>query len=163
MNVIQKPQLISQIIERLKKEVQMMTLAAQAAHEAATHEESKSEDQHDTRGLEASYLAGAQASRAEELSRTIQMLKELRVPKFDEESPIAPGALISVEVDERESLYFLIPEGAAGITLESAGHKVQVITTRSPIGEALLGRTAGEFAEVETGKKTLEMDILSVF
>ncbi|NBU22139.1 hypothetical protein EBS43_12140, partial [bacterium] len=62
--LIQKSQILASIVQKLNHELQTIELSAQAALEAATHEESKAEDQHDTRGLEASYLARAQASRA---------------------------------------------------------------------------------------------------
>ena len=59
-----KQAIIDRLVEKLQSEAEALVRAAQAAHEAATHEESRAEDHHDTRGLEASYLAGAQAQRA---------------------------------------------------------------------------------------------------
>jgi hypothetical protein len=49
--------------EKVRQELQAVEEAALASHHAATHEESRSEDKHDTRSIEAGYLAGAQAQR----------------------------------------------------------------------------------------------------
>ncbi len=56
--------------------------AALATYEAATHEESKPENEYDTRGLEASYLAGAQAKRTAEIEELLIILKHLDVKKI---------------------------------------------------------------------------------
>src|SRR5581483_11142644 len=58
-----KRRLVETVQQHLAEELATLMQAAKAAHEAATHEESKAEDQHDTRGLEASYLAGSGAAR----------------------------------------------------------------------------------------------------
>ena len=57
-----KQKLIEAILLELESELSVLADAAKAAHLAATHEESVAEDPHDTRGVEASYLAGAQAN-----------------------------------------------------------------------------------------------------
>ena len=58
-----KRDLLNLFANKIAEDLLVMTKAALAAHEAATHSESKAEDQYDTRGLEASYLAGAQSKR----------------------------------------------------------------------------------------------------
>ena len=66
-----KKQIIKSFEEQIAQALSVMTQAALHAHEAATHGESKAEDQYDTRGLEASYLAGAQSRRAMELEEAL--------------------------------------------------------------------------------------------
>ena len=46
------------------------------------------------------------------------------------------------------------------VTYESKA--IQVLTPKSPLGEALLGSRAGDTVLVEKGKSTLEYEILSV-
>src|SRR5690606_41710128 len=53
-------------ILKLREDANAMLAAAQATREDATHEDNKAENKYDTRGLEASYLAEAQARQAEE-------------------------------------------------------------------------------------------------
>src|SRR4051812_3963394 len=74
-NAVSKARVVALVVERLMAERESLVSAARAAHEAATHAESKPEDQYDTRGLEASYLAAAQARRVEEIDRAIQVFR----------------------------------------------------------------------------------------
>ena len=74
-----KQKILAKLREKLEAEMQVMISAALIAREDATHEESKAEDKYDTRGLEASYLAGAQAKRAAELQRIIHSLQNLEI------------------------------------------------------------------------------------
>lgn len=51
-----KSLLRQQVLERLAEDLLRVEQAAQAAHEAATHEENIAENKYDTLGLEAAYL-----------------------------------------------------------------------------------------------------------
>ncbi|MGZ3689303.1 MAG: GreA/GreB family elongation factor [Bdellovibrionota bacterium] len=132
-----KAEVVARIIERLEAELQTLLSAARAAHEAATHEESKPEDQYDTRGLEASYLAHAQSLRAEEIQRAIAYFKSSHELQ-----------LLTVESDGRQSTY-LVARAGGGISVNAGGKSVSVITPDSPLGSELTGRKAGDEFEVE--------------
>ena len=153
---------IEAIIRRLEVELSATEAAARVAHEAATHAESKPEDQYDTRGLEASYLAGAQAKRADELARTLYMYRQLLAEVDRPPSPtIAPGSLIELKLGNKNSFYYLVLEGG-GMTVEADGRSVQVITPKAPLGEALLGRRAGDEIEVEIQGSIREYEVIHV-
>src|SRR4051812_31376659 len=93
-----KRRLVETIQTHLAEELATLMQAAKAAHEAATHEESRAEDAHDTRGLEASYLAGAQAQRAAELQSQLMMWKFLPLRDFGGPDDVAcPAALVELE------------------------------------------------------------------
>lgn len=158
---MEKKKLVERILEHLHSEMETLTRAVDAAREAATHEESKAEDQHDTRGLEASYLAGAQASRVGELKQMISRFKFLTLREFRAGDPISEGALVEVEWKGRKSHYFLVSQGG-GISVQWEGKTIQVITPRAPLGEALQGRRAGEAVEVESQGSSREYEIISV-
>ena len=143
-----KHKLVASILKQLNEELEIVTRSAESAREAATHSESKAEDHHDTRGLEASYLAGAQASRAAELQRMITIYKFLYFPEFNPGDLIGPGALVQLELSGHHSFYFLVPQGG-GLTLQMDGKPIRVITPMAPLGEALLGRTVGDTVEIE--------------
>jgi transcription elongation GreA/GreB family factor len=161
LKTVSKQKLIESLVAQLTAELEAMTQAARAAHEAATHEESRAEDQHDTRGLEASYLAGAQAARASELAQTIAYYRALPVAEWGESRPVAPGALVELELGERRTLYFLVAQGG-GLTVNVDGARIQVITPRAPLGEALLGRVLGEPVEVEAQGQLREYVLVGV-
>ncbi len=155
---ISKRRIIDEIIARLSRELEAMSSAARAAHEAVTHEESKAEDAHDTRGLEASYLAGAQAQRASELAQQISYYRSLDARELAPGEPAAAGALVELGAGGRRLVYFLVAQGG-GLTLQLDGERIQVITPRAPLGEALVGRSAGETIEVETQGQTREYEL----
>jgi transcription elongation GreA/GreB family factor len=156
-----KKELIRLIVKTLNQELESLASSAKAAHEAATHEESKAEDAHDTRGLEASYLAGAQMARIEALRKTISILQHSEFKDIQPGGAIESGALIELESGGKRSLCFLVSQGG-GISLPFQGKSVQVITPQSPLGEALLGRSVGEEVEVEAQKGIREYEIIKV-
>ncbi len=153
-----KKKILAAFIAQFEREIETLTAAAKAAHEAATHEESKAEDSHDTRGIEASYLAGAQAARAAELR---QVILEYRSLANDAEKPmrtVAAGAVVKIQPVESEDeprpkgaplLAFVAVRGG-GTTVEVDGRTFSVFTPTSPIGEAILGASAGEVVAIES-------------
>jgi len=159
---IEKSELIEHILAHLSQEVASLERSAQAAHEAATHEESKAEDHHDTRGLEASYLAGAQAARVAELQAIISNFQFSKPRNFSPSDPIAAGALVELDCEGKRTWVFLVVQGG-GLTLKLGGSRiVQVITPQAPLGDALLGKRAGEAVEVEGQKQSREYEVVSV-
>lgn len=158
---MEKRKVIDAILAELQRELESLTAAAKAAREAATHEESKPEDQYDTRGLEASYLAGAQAERALQIQKLISQFRLMSPLEAAAGASIGPGMLVELESDGRKSLYFLAPQGG-GLSVRIAGRPIQVLTPQAPLGEALLGRRAGDSVEVEVQGSEREYIIASV-
>ena len=156
-----KQELVKRVIEKLEAERRSLAEAALNTYEAATHEESHAEDQYDTRGLEASYLAGAQAKRVAEIDQFILSLRFLESKAFGKEDAISATALVELDHDGKATWCFLLPKGG-GMSGEFEGHQVQIVTPKSPMGEALVGRHAGDLALVDTGKETREYEIVSV-
>jgi transcription elongation GreA/GreB family factor len=153
--------LLQQIRDQLTVELSNLEQAARAAAEAATHEEARPENEYDTRGLEASYLAGAQMERVNQLRDAIQRLNRTILPRFTEGAVISLGALVELGQEEQMLLCFLSAFGA-GLPLNLEGRNVQVVTPQSPLGRALVGRTAGESIVVDTAFGPKDYDIVSV-
>lgn len=156
-----KQAIVEKIKTKLSEELGYLTKAAIAAHEAATGEESKAEDQYDTRGLEASYLAGAQSQRAAEVQKTLALYQSLEIAQFSPTDRIAATALMELESERKRAMYFLAPYGT-GMTIEVDGITIQVITAQSPLGEELLGRRAGDLVEIELRNGIREYKVRSV-
>lgn len=162
-----KKELIKQIVEHIEKELASAISAAQATYEAATHEENKPENEYDTRGLEASYLAGAQAKRVGELEEILYLFKHTNLRDFKKEDKIATTALVELNLDDgtkaqaKKLFVFLMGKGG-GETLTIQNRNIQVITPASPLGEALVGLSVGDVASVDFGKITKEYEIISV-
>ena len=156
-----KKKLVAQIQQYLEEELDRLMQAAKAAHEAATHEESKPEDEHDTRAIEAGYLAGAQMKRAEEIRQLLNMYRFLPLREYGVEDVVCPAALVELETNGKRAFYFLAPQGG-GLVTEVDGKPVQVITPKSPMGDALLGRKVGDIVEVEIRDGSREYKVLSI-
>jgi hypothetical protein len=158
---VNKQHLIEKIVAHLEKELVALKEAALATYEAATNEESKPENEYDTRGLEASYLAGAQAKRVGEVEELIFIYKDLKVRSFSPDEAIASTALAEVSLNGKRSWVFIMSKGG-GTMLQVDGLAVQIVTPSSPLGEALLGLRVGDIAMVEAGDKVREYEILSL-
>lgn len=133
--------------------------AHKATREGATHEQAKPENDKDTRALEQSYLARGQAMRVEELTTSVAEVQAMPVRDFVPSDPVALGALVAVEEDGTRRLFLMAPQGGGAALAEG---RVQVITPRSPVGRALLGKRAGDDCTLEVGGKVRELEVLSV-
>jgi transcription elongation GreA/GreB family factor len=148
---VKKAPLLAQIVARLQAELAMLTQAALATHAEATDEENKAEDNYDTRGLEASYLAHGQSKAAEETALALAQFQSLSPREFLAGEPVSIGALVVLGGPERTH-YFIGPR-AGGTEVEHASQTVLVITPSSPLGRQLMGRHEGETLQLELGGK----------
>jgi transcription elongation GreA/GreB family factor len=138
------------LVDALERALSTMVNAARATREGAVHEDSRAEGDKDMRSTEQSYLARGQAMRAEDLAEQLQRLRAEKVVAFGAGDAIAVGALVLVEVDAaaRRALY-VSPYGA-GAVLRVGNVEVTVVTPSSPMGQALLGKQAGDDFELRT-------------
>jgi transcription elongation GreA/GreB family factor len=151
----------------LRGELERLLAADLAAREhahreavaAATHEEAKPENDKDTRALEQSYLARGEALRVEELKQGLAEVRGIAVRAFSDRDPVALGALVVVEENDQTHVLWLAPFG--GGTRLGEG-RVQVVTPRSPLGHALLGKTVGDECELALSGRTRRLSISDV-
>jgi transcription elongation GreA/GreB family factor len=146
---------------RLEQDLAIATEAQRRTQSGATHEESKPENDKDTRALESSYLARGQAQRVVELTRDLSSASALVLRSFEEGTPIAVSALVELDDGERGAFYFLSPVGG-GLTLYVGGVAVRVLTPASPLGRALLGQSVGHDVEVRTPQGQRQYSVASV-
>lgn len=159
-----KSQLRDLFIAKVQEELAQVLKAANSAIEAATHEENKAEDEHDTRGLEASYLAAGQSKRAEELSALIQMLKALNGDPQNFKKVVL-GALVTLEMEaagKTKKLYCWFVSHGGGMSVPYQGKTVTLMTPGSPLGEELLDRALDDEFELETGGVLRSYTILEI-
>lgn len=153
--------LIAQLIEIFKAELANLKKSADAAADAATHPENKPENKYDTRGLEASYLAGAQRARAGEIIAGINLLESMAIRDFSDDEPVTTTALVEVENEGVRLCYFLMLVGA-GHRLQHEERPVTVISPHSPLGQALLGKRAGDAIQLRTSQGVKDYEIVSI-
>jgi transcription elongation GreA/GreB family factor len=152
-----KKELLNELLGKMKEELHELEEAAQANKEFATDQEFKAESKYDTRSLEASYLASAEAKRVEDLKLEIQMLEEIDLKTSDE---ISIGSLVELKHQDQVRSYFLIPT-AGGTMLKMDDKAVLVVSVFSPLGAEVLGLKIGDVFEVETPKETRSYQVIS--
>lgn len=161
MKKLDKAALVQKIQNELQETFEKLKAAALATYEDATHEESKPENEYDTRSLEASYLAGAQGKRLAEVEEIFAMFKFLNLKNLTVDDPIQLSALIEISHNNKTSHIFLAPKGG-GMNVQFEELNIQIIASSSPLGESLLGLYVGDIAIVESQTRTLEYEIISV-
>ncbi len=160
-----KTALIEKIIAALTSELEMYAKSARAAHEEATHEQSKAENKYDTRGLEASYLAHGQSQQIAEIQFAKQAYTLLEPHDFGPGDLIDMGAWVELESlsgrGGERAFYFIGPK-AGGTEIEHEGKQTLVITPQSPLGRQLQGKKQGDKLMVEIGREKNEYRVVSV-
>jgi len=138
---IDKTELVRELCAALAEKERLTAQQADAAHQAATHEESVPENDKDTRALESSYLAGAQAARARELKAIQNALSFVPLRDFGARGEIGLTAVVTLRFAGKSLLYFIMPHGG-GFKLHHG--TVTVVTPEAALGQGLIGLTAGE-------------------
>lgn len=84
------------------------------------------------------------------IERALLMYRFLPVVESSGESEvIAPGSLVKLSMGLRQSWVFMVPQHG-GLVTDFEGLPLQVLTPQSPLGELLLGRSAGDSIQVAT-------------
>jgi transcription elongation GreA/GreB family factor len=156
-----KISLIQHFKNKIAEELRAITEAAKNTYDIATHEENKPENKYDTRGLEASYLAGAQAQRVSEMKDVLIVFENFKIKDFTNNDLIATTALVEVTLNDKTSFVLIMPKGG-GQSTQFEGQSIQVITPDSPLGRTLLGKKTGDLVTFEAGQKTREYEIMSI-
>ncbi len=158
--LLSKELIIKGFIEKFRSELSALIQSAKAAHAAATHEESKAEDRHDTFAIEASYLAAGQATRVAELEKTLQEFEGYLSSTTNAPS-IFRGALFSYELEGQIHHAFCALLGG-GSKIQQGTATISVLSLQSPLGEALEGSKIGEAIEFEVRGVDKIYKILSI-
>lgn len=158
--MFEKAEILKILNDMIQEEIEVTIRAANSAHEAATHEELVAENKYDTKGLEASYLAGAQARRANELQVQLDELEKFQQRDLKKEDSIAIGSIVELENEDGEkSILFLVPS-QGGYKVSYKGEVVQTITLNSPMGKALLGKVDGDEVELKKKDESIFYDLI---
>ena len=156
-----KVDLVQIIIQQLEDKLQVAHASTQRAIDAATDEETVPEHKYDTLALEASYLAHGQAMRVQESEEELRQYRTLVLRDFSD-ARIVVGAYVElVDENDVEKAFFIGP-CSGGLTVEWQGKEVFVLTPKSPLGRALVGKEEGEDIDVKIGDKTTCYEVVTV-
>lgn len=156
-----KEKVIETLKQAVEQEYEALKKAAQASYGDATHEENKPENKYDTRALEASYIAGAQAKRAQDVAELLIVSRILKLKKFTPDDPISIGALIEVCSDTKTHFLFFLPTGG-GFSFTFEKIKIQVITPISPLGKAFVGHYVDDEVTIQAGASEAQQKIYQI-
>lgn len=150
-----KKRVLREIVSKLTREAQHMLSAAQETRDEAIHEDSRAENKYDTRGLEASYLAEAQARQAEEARRHVALFEAVRIREYTSSDRIGLGASVKVSLGRQIDTYFTGP-ASGGLEVEIDDAVLTVVTPESPLGKRLFGARRGARFEMNGQQGRIE-------
>ncbi|MBC2606829.1 transcription elongation factor GreAB [Pelagicoccus albus] len=148
-----KTLLVAQIIQVIEQELQNASKAALESAQEATDEESRAENKYDTRALETSYVATAQAGYAKDMKQALQAYKNLNLPNDSSTGPAAIGSLVTTLGSAGREVFFIGP-ARGGLELETESGPITVVTPKSPLGSQMIGKSLGQDAG---GRKILRL------
>lgn len=158
---VDKTRLMAHLCSEVQEELAQLIRAQKATQAGATHEESRPENDKDTRALESTYLARGLAERVVALEANFAALKVLKPRVFGEDDPAALGGLVHVEFEDGDALYLIAPAGG-GLKLQFDALTIQVLTLQAPMGRALLGKYVDEDVEFTTPQGRREGSIVEI-
>ena len=141
-----KQAILAAFLQQLRQQLATISEAAKNAHAASTGEDAKQEGKYDTRGLEASYLAQAQAEQTQLVAQSLHLFESLTPEDFSTDSPISPGAIVETECNGILSYYFLIP-CAGGMSMDYEAGELTTLSPDAPLYQKLLGCHVGDLIE----------------
>ena len=148
---------IASVRAALAAELDAVERIARMAVDEATGDESKAENQYDTRSLEASYLARGQAERVGALRRLVAWLATLDAPAGGR---VGLGSVVEID-DEGPRTVFVVPDGG-GRSIDVDGAAVLLVTPGAPLGRALLGASPGDDVVVTQGDVERDVEVVRV-
>lgn len=155
-----KAAILALIVERLRADLAAAEQAVANARDTATHPDAQGSSKYETMGLAASYLAQGQGQRLLEIERALGYFSRLELPPATDK--IVLGSLIELRDENDDAQFLWLAPDAGGLKVEHGEQSITVVTPRSPLGAALVGRETGEVVEVQIGGRERAYSIGSV-
>lgn len=157
-----KKDIHQRFVDQLTAELESITAAARKSFATATDDEHRAEHKYDTFKLESSFLARGQAKRVEELTSALDSLHMLPLKALNATSPIQLGALVRLAAGDKTTRTLFFGYAAGGETIVAEGEEITIVTSGSPLGQAMLGKTVGDTFGLKMGKTTQSFKVTSV-
>ena len=155
-----KAAILTLIVARLHTDLAAAEQAVAIARDTATHPDAQGSSRYETMGLEASYLAQGQGQRLLEIERALGYFSRLALPPATDKVVI--GSLVELRDENDASQHLWLAPDAGGLKVEYGGQSITVITPKSPLGAALIGRETGDIVAVKIGGRERAYSIESV-
>jgi transcription elongation GreA/GreB family factor len=152
-----KAALVDQLVEKLRSSARTAEAESDAAAVEARDGATPGERVDDSRtALEFARIARAQALRAREIRAAIGLLSGFRPKPLAGGAAVVLGALVEVEDEAGHGQTLFLAPAGAGEELTGPGGDgfFTVVTPRSPIGSAVLGKRPGDSASARIRGET---------
>lgn len=143
---IDKQEILALIMDRLRADLKVCEQAVAVARDTATHKDAQGSSPYETMGLEASYLAQGQGIRLLEVERALAWFSQQKLTGTG--GMIRLSSLVSLEDEQGHAQLLWLAADAGGLKVELNGCDITVVTAKSPLGKALIGRQAGDSFEL---------------
>jgi len=110
--------------------------------------------------LLSSRVAQGQANRAQEIKQSIEIYKSLNLT-VDSEA-IRVTSLVTIDADDGSSKTVFIGPVEGGMKITDDQIEIILITPASPLGKALIGKSLGDYIEIDTGSSRMEYEIAEI-
>lgn len=159
---IDKAPLFEALRQLLQADLDALNASQREIEEGATHEESRQENDKDTRAIESSYLARGLARRVTELQVGLGQLSAMRACGLTTSATVLLGSLITVEDDAGVQQQYLLAPAGGGKRLSHGGAIIKVVTPSSPLGRSLLRRGVGDEVVLQSPAGVRELEVVAV-
>ncbi len=159
---IDKAALFEQLRQLLQTDLDALNISQREIEAGTTHEESRQENDKDTRAIESSYLARGLAERVADLLRGLGQLSALRARGLIDSEKVVLGSLVTVEDHRGERQRYLLAPAGGGKTLTLDTTTTKVVTPSSPLGRSLLRREVGDEVMLRTPAGVRELELVEV-
>ena len=157
-----KQDIHQQFIRQLTAELDTITSAARSSIATATSEAHHAEGKYDTFSLETSYLARGQARRVEELRQALERLHLMPVKALEANAPVQFSAMVRLQAANGETRALYFASAGGGERLHMDGEDIVIVTSQSPLGHAVLGKTRGESVTIHLAGNNQTFTVISV-
>jgi hypothetical protein len=161
MENIDKQQILNAMIARLKTDVLILEQAVQVARDTATHADCLGSSKYETMGLEASYLAQGQGTRLLDVERTLEYF--LRLHLLPSEPAIGLSSLVALDDEAGHQQLLWLATEAGGLKVQHDGLSITVITPKSPLGHALIGKAIHDEIEISMAGNIHSYEIAAIY
>jgi len=156
-----KQEVINLIIIQLEANISVAQQAVDVARDTATHADCLGSSKYETMGLEASYLAQGQGTRLLEVERSLEYFENLTMA--DQATLVGLSSLVALNDEQGNHQLLWLAAEAGGLKVQWGETEVTVITPRSPLGRALMGKVAGDEIAVHITGRTRHYELLAVY
>jgi len=158
---IDKHEILSLMINQLRADLSVCEQAVKIARDTANHADAQGSSRYETMGLEASYLAQGQGLRLLEVERSLAYFMQLKLPAST--GSIGLSSLIVLRDEQGDEQLLWLAADAGGMKIQYADTTITVITPKSPLGAALIGKAAGDELDISIAGVERYYEVCTVY